>query len=91
MFKKIVGIMLLSGTLAFGQTVPTSAGTTQMPQKPDTAQLIKARLNAFKVEQKQSLALAKVQTKLALQQLKLQQVTDAANKKIAIEQTKAGK
>lgn len=96
MTKSIAVLVLMIGSMAaFGQAAApapaTPSGSAPAPtvQQKDTTQLIKARLKAYKAQQKQSMKLAKAQTKLALEQLKLVEITTKTNADIAGEAAKA--
>lgn len=93
--NKLIGVLFLAGTFAFAQTPPTQpkpeqpAQTQAAPQQKESIALIKAKLKAYRLQQKQSYRLAKAQTQVAIEQYKLQQVTKQTSLLIAVENTKA--
>jgi hypothetical protein len=88
---KYLALLLLGASLSVAQDKPAQTPpqpTTQPAAKPDTASVIKARLKAYQGQQKESLKLAKLQTKLQLEQLKIQKAIADGNRAVAVEQAK---
>lgn len=79
---------VLAGAQETKQPV-TGSSTAPLVQSKVTPKIAKLQLKAYEAEQKASLRLAKAQTTQTLQQLKLQAVTKAYEKKLAVEQAKA--
>lgn len=93
--KRYISFLLLAGSLTFGtalaQTQASPAVSAPVPSvsQKDTSALIKQRLKAYKAQQKQSMRLAKAQTQLALEQLKLAEITSKTTLQTQLEQAKA--
>lgn len=92
--KKILSVIALATmlTVANAQTTPATQPTTPAaqvaPAKSDTVPVIKARLKQYELQQKEASKLAKLQTKLQIEQLNYQNAITKGSKKVAIEQAK---
>jgi hypothetical protein len=88
--KTIFTLLVLATALSVSAQSPTNptpnAPTTTIPETPA---IVKARFAGYKAEQKESLKLAKLQTKIALEQIRFQEVQRKGATAIAVAQAKA--
>lgn len=84
---KLIALLLLASTMAFADTPQTTTPPPALApvKQVDTPGVVKARLKAYKLQQKEAARVAKLQTALALEQIKYNQALQAGQALVAAE------